>query len=99
MEIKLPISGSLLPDIVATSLIWVSSVISVDNSFNLFTTVATASSIPFLILTGLDPSLICLIPSSKIAAAKTVEVVVPSPTSLAHLVDTFLANSAPIDSV
>ena len=33
------------------------------------------------------------------AVANTVEVVVPSPTSLAHLVETFLANSAPIDSV
>jgi hypothetical protein len=99
VAIKLPISVSLLPEIVATSLICESSVISVDISFSLSTTIATASSIPFLILTGLEPSLICLIPSSKIAVANTVEVVVPSPTSLADLIDTFLANSEPIDSV
>ena len=49
--------------------------------------------------TGLEPSLICFIPSSNIDVASSVEVVVPSPTSLADLIDTFLTNSAPIDSV
>ena len=99
VEIKLPISLSLFPDIVATSLICASSEISVDIFFNSLTTVLVASSIPFLILTGFEPSLICLIPSSNIEAANIVDVVVPSPTSLADLIDTFLANSAPIDSV
>lgn len=55
-------------------------------------------SIPFLISIGLKPAIVALTPSLKIALAKTVAVVVPSPASSLVLMETCLIRLAPIFS-
>ena len=88
----------MLPDIVATSFIcWLSEISSVKLS-NADLISSTAASIPFLISTGFCPAATCFNPSCKIACARQVDVVVPSPTKLPVLIDTCFTACAPIDS-
>ena len=56
----------------------------------------TALSIPFLMWVGLIPDSTFLNPSSKIALAKMVEVVVPSPAWSLVLLATLLTKLAPM---
>ena len=62
------------------------------------TTCATYLSIAFLTSTGLEPWLINFNPSSTITVVSKVDVVVPSPASLADLIDTCFTNCAPKSS-
>ena len=55
-------------------------------------------SIPFFTSTGLEPWLINFKPSSTIVVANNVDVVVPSPASLADLIDTCFTSCAPKSS-
>ena len=55
VAIKLPISSSLLPEMVATALICFSSVISRASFLSSSTTNLTPLSIPFFTSTGLEP--------------------------------------------
>lgn len=69
---------------------------SVDLDFKFSTTALTALSIPLLMWVGLRPDSTFLNPSSKIALAKIVAVVVPSPASSFALLATLLTKLAPI---
>ena len=62
------------------------------------TNLATAISIPFFKIIGLAPAATLRIPSSIIACANTVAVVVPSPATSFVLVATSLTSCAPIFS-
>ena len=70
----------------------------VENDFISSTTILTASSIPFLIITGFAPAAIFFKPSLTIAWAKIVAVVVPSPATSFVLIATSFKSWAPIFS-
>src|ERR1044071_308579 len=77
--IRLPISASLLAEMVPTCAISFFPLVGTLIFFNSSTTVATALSMPRLIAIGLPPAVTFLRPSRKMACASTVAVVVPSP--------------------
>src|SRR6185369_5750820 len=77
--IRLPIVLSLFDAIVATWAISFLSLVALDMCFSSSTTVATACSIPRCRPIGLAPAVTFLRPPRKIAWARTVAVVVPSP--------------------
>ncbi|MBA7709214.1 hypothetical protein ES703_118126 [subsurface metagenome] len=79
--IILPISLSLFEEIVATCSISLLSFNSRDIFSNSTTTLSTAFSIPLFRAIGLTPAATFFIPSCKIASARTVAVVVPSPAT------------------
>jgi hypothetical protein len=62
------------------------------------TTAATAFSMPRLSATGLAPAVTFLRPSSKMASASTVAVVVPSPATSLVLLATSFTSCAPMFS-
>ena len=81
-----PIDSSLFAEMVATCLILSSeSETSSAISFNAEITAATARSIPRLIEIGSPPAATIFNPSSTMACASTVAVVVPSPAASAVL--------------
>ena len=78
--IKVPITSSLLAEIVATCLILLlSSPTGEDCACKFFTTSATALSIPLFKSIGFAPAATFFTPAVTIACANTVAVVVPSP--------------------
>ena len=77
--IRAPISGSLLAEIAAICAISSLLLISLLNSLILSTTTLVAFSKPRFRYIGLTPAVTCFRPSSIIAWAKIVAVVVPSP--------------------
>src|ERR1051326_1493594 len=77
--IRLPIVLSLLEAIDATCAISVLSFVDLDIFFSSSATASTAASIPRFSPIGLAPAVTFFRPSRKIACARTVAVVVPSP--------------------
>ena len=96
--IIIPMSSSLLAEIVAICLISCGVLIALAKPVSSFKIRSTALSIPFLILIGLAPAVTFFTPSAKIASAKTIAVVVPSPAISAVLEATSLTSCAPIFS-
>lgn len=96
--IKFPISLSPLAEMVAT--LEIISLVStgLDLSLMLETTASTAWLIPLLKSMGFIPAATDLVPSLKIALAKTVAQVVPSPASSLVLEATDLTRLAPMFS-
>src|SRR3989454_8274640 len=77
--IRLPIVLSLFAAIVATWVISFLSLVALDMSFNSWTTMVTACSMPRCRAIGFAPAVTFLRPPRKMAWARTVAVVVPSP--------------------
>ena len=77
--IRSPIVRSLLAAMVATWAISFRSLVALDIFFSSATTCSTACSMPRLRPIGLAPAVTFLRPSRKMAWARTVAVVVPSP--------------------
>src|SRR5881396_366 len=96
--IKSPIVLSLLAAIVATWAISFLSLVALDMCFSSSTTVSTARSIPRFRPIGFAPAVTFLSPSRKIAWARTVAVVVPSPATSEVLAATSLIIAAPMFS-
>ncbi len=96
--IRLPIVSSELAEMVATCAISFLSLTSWEIFFSSSMIAALALSIPLLTSIGFAPAVIFLRPSLKIACARTVAVVVPSPASSAVLLATSLTSCAPIFS-
>src|SRR3989454_6512472 len=94
--IKSPIVLSLLAAIVATWAISFLSLVALDRCFSSSTTASTACSIPRFKPIGLAPAVTFLRPSRKIAWARTVAVVVPSPATSEVLAATSLIICAPM---
>ncbi len=91
-EIKSPISFSPLAEIVATYPISSLVLIGLLLFFKSATTASTAKLIPLLKSIGFIPAATDLHPSLKIAWAKIVAVVVPSPASSLALLATYYLN-------
>ncbi|MMZ64873.1 hypothetical protein D1872_272290 [compost metagenome] len=83
----------------ATCAISFLSLISFALAFSSVMIASTALSIPRFTSIGFAPAVIFLRPSLKMAAAKTVAVVVPSPASSAVLEATSLTSCAPMFSI
>src|SRR5882672_1585678 len=88
----LPISWSPLAEMEATCMISVGSFTLLERVFKCSTTARTALSMPRLIPIGLLPAVTLRSPSRKMASARTVAVVVPSPATS----DVFVATSRTI---
>src|SRR6266851_8828417 len=97
--ISLPISLSLLAEIVPTWAISFRPAVGTDIFFNSSTTVSTARSIPRFSDIGFTPAVTDFRPSRKIAWASTVAVVVPSPARSEVLVATSFTIWAPMFSI
>ena len=96
--IRLPISLSLLAEMVPT---WAISFLPAEGTLSFLsssTTASTAFSMPRLSSIGLAPAVTFLRPSRKIAWASTVAVVVPSPARSEVLVATSFTICAPMFS-
>ena len=91
-----PILVSPLAEIVATLAISYFPLIGFESTFNSATTVSTAIKIPLLKSIGFIPAATDLHPSLKIALARIVAVVVPSPAVSLVLLATYLTKFAPI---
>src|SRR2546422_7699116 len=79
--IRLPIVLSLFEAIVATWAISFLSLVDLESFFSSSVTASTAASMPRLSAIGLAPAVTLRRPSRKIACARTVAVVVPSPAT------------------
>src|SRR6266851_3301027 len=79
--IRLPIVLSLFEAIVATWVISFLSLVDLESFFSSSVTASTAASMPRLSAIGLAPAVTLRRPSRKIACARTVAVVVPSPAT------------------
>src|SRR6266567_4178972 len=95
----LPISGSLFAEIVPTCAISFRPLLGADIRFSSSTTNSTALSMPRFSDIGLAPAVTDFSPSRKIACARTVAVVVPSPTISEVLVATSFTICAPMFSI
>src|SRR5262245_28400430 len=96
--IRLPMVLSLFDAIVATWVISFLSLVDLEMPLRSFTTASTAASIPRLSPIGLAPAVTFLRPSRKIACARTVAVVVPSPATSEVLEATSRTICAPMFS-
>src|SRR6266436_3481874 len=94
-EMILPMVSSPLAEMVPT---WAISLVALESFFSSATTASTALSMPRLISIGLLPAATSLAPSRKIAWARTVAVVVPSPATSEVLLATSLTICAPMFS-
>ena len=97
--IRLPISVSLLAEMVPTCAISFLPVVGTEIFLSSSTTASTALSMPRLISIGFAPAVTFLRPSRKIAWASTVAVVVPSPATSEVLVATSFTICAPMFSI
>src|SRR5881628_1335143 len=95
----LPISGSLFAEIVPTCAISFRPLLGAEIRFSSSTTNSTALSMPRFSDIGLAPAVTDFRPSRKIACARTVAVVVPSPAISEVLVATSLTIWAPMFSI
>ena len=93
-----PISRSLFADIVAICLTSLDVFTGVAIADKALTITSTDLSIPRFRLMGLAPALTFLAPAVKIASARTIAVVVPSPATSDVFEATSLTNWAPIFS-
>ena len=93
-----PISVSPFEATVPTWAISACPFTDVDIFLSLSTAQLTAASMPRLIATGLAPAVTFLRPSSKIASASTVAVVVPSPAASLVCAATCFTSCAPMFS-
>ena len=96
--IKSPIVLSLFEAIVATWAISFLSFVDFETFFSSAVTASTAASMPRLSPMGLAPAVTLRSPSRKIAWARTVAVVVPSPAMSEVLEATSFSICAPISS-
>src|SRR2546425_2979102 len=96
---SLPISLSLFAEIVPTWAISLRPAVGTEIFFNSSTTVSTACSMPRFSDIGFTPAVTDFRPSRKIAWARTVAVVVPSPARSDVLVATSFTIWAPILSI
>jgi hypothetical protein len=94
----LPISSSPFAEMVATCMISFGSFTFFDCFFRSSTIALTALSIPRLMPIGFEPAVTFRRPSLKIASARTVAVVVPSPATSEVLVATSRTIWAPMFS-
>ena len=97
--IRLPISSSLFAEIAPTCAISFLPLVGVEIAFSSSTTLITALSMPRLIAIGFAPAVTFFSPSRKIAWARTVAVVVPSPARSLVLVATSFTICAPMFSI
>src|SRR2546426_135742 len=97
-EMILPMVSSPLAEMVPTWAISFGSLVALESFFSSATTASTALSMPRLISIGLLPAATSLAPSRKIAWARTVAVVVPSPATSEVLDATSLTICAPMFS-
>jgi hypothetical protein len=96
--IRLPIVLSLLEAIVATCAISFLSLVDFDSFFSSSLTASTAASMPRFSPIGLAPAVTFFSPSRKMAWARTVAVVVPSPAMSEVFEATSLSIWAPMSS-
>ncbi len=96
--IKLPIVLSLFDAIVATWAISFLSLVALDMCFSSSTTASTACSIPRFRPIGFAPAVTFLSPARKMAWARIVAVVVPSPAMSEVLEATSFSIWAPMFS-
>ncbi len=97
--ISLPISASLLAEMVPTWAISFLPAVGTDRRFSSATIASTAASMPRLSSIGLAPAVTFFRPSRKMAWASTVAVVVPSPATSEVLVATSFTIWAPMFSM
>ncbi len=96
---RFPISVSLLAEMVPTWAISFLPLVSMESLFSSSTTAPTALSIPRRIPIGFVPAVTFFRPSPKMAWARTVAVVVPSPATSEVLVATSFTIWAPMFSM
>src|SRR5205807_7498709 len=97
-EMIFPMVASPLAEMVPTWAISLGSLVGLVSFFSSATTASTALSMPRLISIGLLPAATSLAPSRKIAWARTVAVVVPSPATSEVLEATSFTICAPMFS-